>query len=99
MKAGRGFVRLTVATNHPVSTFLILASWSVFANTLLSWVRGGLGKAFGLRKVRRCLIAGLSLMLDILMTTEWSVEWCASRAHSIYSHATLGYKNPMEASR
>jgi hypothetical protein len=73
MKAGRGFVRLTVATNHPVSAFLIFASRSVFANTLLSWVRGGLGNTFGLRKVRRCLIAGVSLMLDILMSGQLGV--------------------------
>jgi hypothetical protein len=71
MKAGRSFVRLTVATNHPVSAFLIFASRSVVANTLLSWVSGGLGKAFGLRIVRRRLIAGVSLMLDILMSTEY----------------------------
>jgi len=56
---------LTVATNHPVSAFLTFASRNVFANTLLSWVKGGLGKTFELRKVRRYLIAGVSLMLDI----------------------------------
>ena len=73
MKAERGIVRLTVATNHPVSAFLIFASQSVFANTLLSWVRGGLGNTVGLRKVRRCLIAGVSLMVDILMSGQLGV--------------------------
>ena len=66
------FVRLTVATNHPVSAFLAFASRNVFANTLLSWVKGGLGKMFGLRKVRRCLMAGESLILDILAMRDTS---------------------------
>ena len=60
-----------MATNHPVSAFLTFASRKVFANTLSSWAKGGLGKTFGLRRVRRCLIAGVSLMLGIyLMTTK-----------------------------
>lgn len=83
MKAGRSFVVcLTVATNHPVSAFLNLASRCVFANTLFSWVRGGLGKAFGLRKVRRCLIAGVSLMLDILKKILQAAKYI------VYSHVS-----------
>ena len=55
----------TAATSHPVSAFLAFASLKVSVKILFSWERGGLGNALGLRRVKRCLIAGVNLTLAI----------------------------------
>ena len=55
----------TVATSQPVSALRAVASENVFVNSRLSWERGGLGNALGLRRVKRCLIAGVSFTFAI----------------------------------
>lgn len=59
--------QLTEATSQPVSALLTRASRNVVANTLLSEERQGTGGEFGLRKLKRCLILGVSFTLLMLL--------------------------------